>query len=130
MKDIHRANINYSPRSVSWGHQGDCPTESHRYSTREVYTINLGDLNRATKEAEANRKSLTNNGKTKKQSKKKGKEEVSETMLKKTEASQISDIEFKEQVIRRLNELTKNYQKLQGNYNELTGNYNNMRREI
>ena len=51
-------------------------------------------------------------------------------MLKKTEASQISDIEFKEQVIRRLNELTKNYQKLQGNYNELTGNYNNMRREI
>ena len=43
-------------------------TKSHRYSTTEVYTKNSGGQKRATKEAEANRKNLTNNGKTKKQS--------------------------------------------------------------
>ena len=55
----------------------------------------------------------------------KGKEEVSETMLHEKEASQLSDIEFKESVIRKINELT---QKLQGNYNELTANYINMKK--
>ena len=55
----------------------------------------------------------------------KGKEEVSETMLNEKEAGQLSDIEFKAMVIRKLNELTENYQKLQGNYNELTANYIN-----
>ena len=44
-------------------------------------------------------------------------------MLNETEASQLSDNEFKELVIRKLNELTQNYQKLQGNYSELTENY-------
>ena len=43
--------------------------------------------------------------------------------------SQLSDTEFKELVIRKLNELTENYQKLQGNYNELTANYINMKKE-
>ena len=52
----------------------------------------------------------------------KGKGEVSEKMLNKKEASQLSDTEFKELVMRKLNELTQNYQKLQGNYNELTAN--------
>ena len=33
-------------------------------------------------------------------------------------------------VIRKLNELTENYQKLQGNYNELTANYMTMKKEI
>ena len=47
----------------------------------------------------------------------KGKEEVSETMLNEIVASKLSDIEFKTLVIRKLNELTQNYQKLQGNYN-------------
>ena len=32
--------------------------------------------------------------------------------------------------MRKLNELTQNYQKLQGNYNELTANYINMKKEI
>ena len=36
----------------------------------------------------------------------KGKEEVSETMLNETEASQLSEIEFKQLVIRKLKELT------------------------
>ena len=60
----------------------------------------------------------------------KGKEEASERMLTEKEASQLSDIEFKALVIRKINELTENYQKLQGNYNELTANYINMKKEI
>ena len=59
-----------------------------------------------------------------------GKEDVSETMLNEKEASQLSDNEFKELVIRKLHELTQNYQKLQGNYSELTANYINMKKEI
>ena len=43
----------------------------------------------------------------------KGKEEASETMLKEKEASQLSDNEFKAMVIRKLTELTGNYQKLE-----------------
>ena len=45
----------------------------------------------------------------------KGKGEVEETMLNEKEASQLSDTEFKELVIRKLNELTQIYQKLHGN---------------
>ena len=45
----HRANINYSTRSVRSGDQGDCTTESHRYSTTEVYTINPGSQKRSIK---------------------------------------------------------------------------------
>ena len=59
----------------------------------------------------------------------KRKEEVSETTLNEKEASQLLDNEFKELVIRKLNELTQNYQKLQGDYNELTANYINMKKE-
>ena len=47
-KDIHRANINHSPRSVRLGDQGDCTTKSHRYSITEVYTTKPGGQNRAT----------------------------------------------------------------------------------
>ena len=51
-------------------------------------------------------------------------------MLNEKEASQLSDNELKELVIRKLNELTQNCQKLQGYYNELTENYINMKEEI
>ena len=51
-------------------------------------------------------------------------------MLNEKEASQLSDTEFKELVMKKFNELTQNYQKLQGNYNELTPNYINMKKEI
>ena len=51
-------------------------------------------------------------------------------MLNEIEASQLSDTEFKAIVIRKLTELTENYQKLQGNYNELTEKYINMKKEI
>ena len=60
----------------------------------------------------------------------KGKEEVSETMLNEKEASKLSDIEFNELVIRKLNELTQNYQKLQGNDNEVIANSINMKKKI
>ena len=46
------------------------------------------------------------------------------------EANQLSDIEFKAMIIRKLTHLTENYQKLQGNSNELTANYINMKKEI
>ena len=59
----------------------------------------------------------------------KGKEEASERMLTEQEASQLSDTEFKAMVIRKLTELTENYQKLQGNYNDLTANYIIMKKE-
>ena len=60
----------------------------------------------------------------------KGKQEASERMLNEIEASQLSDIGFKAMVIKKLNELTENYQKLQGKYIELTANYINMKKEI
>ena len=60
----------------------------------------------------------------------KGKEEDSQRMLNEMEASQLSDIKFKAMVMRKLTELTQNYQKLQGNYNELTAKYINMKKEI
>ena len=43
----------------------------------------------------------------------KGKEEASKRILNEIEAGQLSDIEFKAMVIRKLNELTENYRKLQ-----------------
>ena len=43
----------------------------------------------------------------------KGKGEASERMLTEKEASQLLDTEFKAMVIRKLTELTENYQKLQ-----------------
>ena len=46
----------------------------------------------------------------------KGKEEVSETMLTEKEASQLWDSEFKEMVMRKLNELTHKYKELSENY--------------
>ena len=68
-------------------------------------------------------------GRQRNNSQMKGKEEASERMQTEKEVSQLSDTEFKAMVIRKLTELTKNYQKLQGNYNELTANYINMKKE-
>ena len=60
----------------------------------------------------------------------KGKEEDSERMLTEIQASQLSGIEFKAVVIRKLNELSENYQNLQGSYKELTENYISMKKDI
>ena len=69
-------------------------------------------------------------GRQRNNSQMKGKGESSERMLTEKEASQLSDTELKAMVIRKLTELTQNYQKLQGNYNELTANYIHMKKEI
>ena len=60
----------------------------------------------------------------------KGKEESSERELNEIEASKLSNIEFKTMVIRKLKELSVNYQKLQGNYKELTANYISVKKDI
>ena len=111
-EDIHRGNRNHSPRSVRAGDQGDCNTKSHRYSITEVYTINQEVRADKFKRQRLTR-SLTNNGKTKKQST----NERKGGSLRKNDhrSSQLSDIEFKAMVIRKLNEITENYQQLEGN---------------
>ena len=50
----------------------------------------------------------------------KGEEKPSERMLNEIEADQLSDIEFKTMIIRKLKEFSENYQKLQGSYKEHT----------
>ena len=51
-------------------------------------------------------------------------------MLNEIEESQLSDTEFKRMVIKKLNELSENYQKLQGSYKELTANNTTMKKDI
>ena len=126
IKDIHRANINHSPRSANLVDQGDYTTESHRYSTTEVYTINAGGETEKLKKQRLTGRVSQTMGTQRNNPQKKGKEEVSEIMLNEKEASQLLDLEFKKLVIRKLNELTENCQKLQGKYTELTANYINM----
>ena len=60
----------------------------------------------------------------------KEKEESSESILNETEASELSDTEFKTMVIRKLNELSENYQNLQGSYEELITNYISMKKDV
>ena len=59
----------------------------------------------------------------------KGKEESPEKKLNETEASNLSDIEFKIMAIKILKELSENYKELYGSYKELSGNYSNMRND-
>ena len=59
-------------------------------------------------------------GKQRKNPQIKGEEEVSETMLKEKEASQLSDIEFKAMVIRKLSSLSS--ERITKNYRETTKN--------
>ena len=60
----------------------------------------------------------------------KRKEKSSERMLTEIKASQHLDIEFKTIVIRKLNELTEDYQEPQGTHEALTGNYISMNKDI
>ena len=66
-------------------------------------------------------------GKQRNNTQSKGKEESSGRMLNEIETSQLSDTEFKTIVIRKLSDLTENYQKLQGIYKEVAANYINMK---
>ena len=51
-------------------------------------------------------------------------------MLSEIEASQLSDIDFKTVVTRKINELSVNYKRLQGSYKEFIVNYISMKKEI
>ena len=117
-KDIQRVKINHSPRSGRSGDQGHYTTESHRYSTTEVHTITHGDKMEKLKKQRLTESVSLIMGRQRNKHQMKGKDEASETMLNEKEASQLSDIEFKELVIRKLNELTQNYQ----NYTETVMN--------
>ena len=79
------------PRASSSGDEKDGTSKSHRSPT--------------TKSPKMEKK--RNNPQSK------GKEEATERMLNEIETSQLSDIKFKAMVIRKLNELTENYQTLQ-----------------
>ena len=114
---------------MSTGDYREGTTESHWHSTIEVHTINPGSQNRSISEADATRRVSQTMGRQRNNPQMKGKGEVSETVLNEKEAIQLLDSEFKELVMRKLNELTQNYQKLQGTYNELTENYINMKKE-
>ena len=96
----------------------------------EVYTKNPGGQAEQLKKQRLTRRVSQTMGRQRNKSQMQGNGEVSETMLNEEEASQLSKIEFKPLVIRKLNELTENCQKIQGNYNELTANYINMKKEI
>ena len=58
----------------------------------------------------------------------KGKEESPERVLNETEASNLSDTEFKIMIIRMLKELSENYKELYGSYKKLTGNCISMKK--
>ena len=69
-------------------------------------------------------------GRQRNNSQSKGKDKSSERVLNEIEATQLSDIEFKTMVIRKLNELSEYYQKLLGSYKKLTVNYISMKKDI
>ena len=117
---------------MSSGDQGDCTPESHRSPTIEVHTIKPGSQTDQFKKQRLTKRVLQTMGRQKKKKNPqiKGKEGASERMLNEIEASQLSDNEFKSMVIRKLDELTENYQQLQGNHNELTANGINLKQEI
>ena len=129
-KDIHRDNINHSPRSVRLGDQGDCTLNLTGILPQKFTPKTQGVRTEQLKKRRLTGRISQTMGRQRNNPQMKGKGEVSETMLNEKEASQLSDSEFKELVMRKLNELTQNYQKLQGNYNELTTNYINMKKEM
>ena len=77
-KDIPRASINHSPRSASWGDHGDYTTESHRYSTTEVYTVNAGGQTEKLKKQRLTGRVSQIMGRQRNNPQMKGKEEASE----------------------------------------------------
>ena len=127
-KDIQKANINGISRAASSEDQGDCTTESHQSPTIEVHTKTQGVRKDQLQKQRETRTVSQTMGRQRNNPQMKGEEEASKRMLNETEASQLSDTEFKAKVIRKLIELTENYQKLQGHYKELTANYINMKR--
>ena len=128
-KDIHRANRNHSPGSVRSGDQGNCTLNLTGILPQKFTPKTQGVRTEQFKKQRLTGRISQTMGKQRNKPHMKGKGELSERMLNEKEASQLSDNEFKELVMRKLNELTQKYEKLQGNYNELIANYINMNRK-
>ena len=99
-KDIHRANINHSPRSVESGDQETVPLNLTGILSQKFTPKTQGVRTEQLKKRLTGRVSQTM-GRQRNNSQMKGKEKVSERMLNEIEASQLSDIEFKALVIRK-----------------------------
>ena len=117
-KDIHRANINASPRSIRSGDQVYCTLNLTGILPQKFTTKTQGVRTEQLKKQRLTGRVSQTMGRQKNNHQMKGNGEVSETMLNEKEASQISDIEFKSLVIRKFNELTGNTK----NYRETTMN--------
>ena len=112
-KGIHRAKRNHSPRSVRSGDQGDCTQNLTGILPQKFTPKTQGVKTEQLKKQRLTGRVSQTIGRQRNNPEMKGKQEVSETMLNEKEASQLSDNEFKALVIRKLHELTQNYQKLQ-----------------
>ena len=127
---MHRANINHSPRSVRSEINEPVPLNHTGILSQKFTPKTQGVKTEQLKKQRLTRRVSQTMGRQRNNPQMKGKEELSERMLNEIEASQLSDTKLKALIIRKLNELTENYQKQQGNYNELTANYINMKKEI
>ena len=107
-KDIHKTNINHSLRAVSLGDQGDCTTESYRYSITAFTPKTQGVRTEQLKKQGLTGRVSQTMGRQRNNPQIKGKGKLSETTLNQKEASQLSDDEFIELVIKKLHELIQN----------------------
>ena len=114
-KHIHRANKNHSPRSVKSGEKETVPLNLTGILSQKFTPKTQGVKTEQLKKQRLTGKVSQTMGRQRNKPQMKHKGEVSETMLNEKEASQLSDTDFKELVIKKLHELTQNYQKLQGN---------------
>ena len=92
-KDIHRANINHSRRSVRSGDQGDCTQNFTGILPHKFTPKTQGVKKEQLKKQRLTGRVSQTMGRQGNNPQMKGKEEVSETMLNGKEASQLSDIQ-------------------------------------
>ena len=108
-KDIHRADINHSPTSVRSGDQRDCTLNLTGILSQKFTPKPQGVRTQQLKKQRLTGRVSQTMGRQRNNTQMKVKWAVSETMINKKEASQLSDTEFKELVMRKLTELTQNY---------------------
>ena len=99
-------------RASSSGDQGDCTTESHRNPTIEVHNKKGRESKQINLRSRTKQEESPKMGRKRNKPQLKGKKEAPERVLDETEASKLSDIEFKTMVIRKLNDFSENYREL------------------
>ena len=102
-KHIHRANRSHSPRSVRSGDQGNCTLNLTGILPQKFTPKTQGVRTEQLKKQRLTGRASQTMGRQRNNPQMKGKGEVSETMLNEIGASQLSDNEFKELVMRKLN---------------------------